>query len=100
MKQEFFVQPDHITVKLKNELYIDDASSLRDQLLTYTDKGYNNFLLDLKELTYIDSAGLGVIIGIHKRAFNNGGKVVIEGIQGPVKEIFELTRLTKVFEIH
>lgn len=100
MNQEFTVQSNQILVKLKKELYVDDASNLLDQLGSYLEKGYNNFLLDMKELTYIDSAGLGVILGIHKKAFNKGGKITLKGLEGPVKEIFELTRLTKVFEIH
>lgn len=100
MKAEFAIQSDRILVRLKKELYVDDASILLEQLGSYLEKGYKNFLIDMKELTYIDSAGLGVILGIHKKAFNIGGKIIIKDIQGSVKEIFELTRLTKVFEIH
>ena len=38
-------------------------------------------------------------MAIQKRALQHGGGVVIEGIHGLVQELFELTRLTKVFEI-
>ena len=59
----------------------------------------NNFLLDLEKVDYIDSSGLGVLVAINKRTLQNRGKLIIKGINGLVKELFELTRLTKVFEI-
>ena len=56
-------------------------------------------LLDLEKVDYIDSSGLGVLVAINKRTLQNRGKLIIKGINGLVKELFELTRLTKVFEI-
>ncbi|HHY74018.1 MAG TPA: STAS domain-containing protein [Bacillus bacterium] len=92
-------QADQVFVTLSKEIYVDQASSFREALLPYLEKGYKNFIIDVSNLSYIDSSGLGVLIGIQKRAITNGGKVTIKGLKGPVKELFELTRLTKIFEI-
>lgn len=99
MKYNINVEQDQIYITLSKEFYVEEASNFREDLLPYLDKGFKYFILDLSGLTYIDSSGLGVIIGIQKRAISNGGKVIIKGLKGPVKELFELTRLTKIFEI-
>ena len=71
---------------------------MRVCLATYT-KGHNMFIVDLGAVDYIDSSGLGTLVAIHKRALQNGGCVVIKGLHGLVKDLFEMTRLNKVFEI-
>ena len=48
---------------------------------------------------YIDSSGLGMLIRIQKIAVRNDGNVVLKGVQGLVRELFEMTRLTALFHI-
>lgn len=92
-------QADAVFVTLSKDVYVEQASNFRDALMPYLNDGHKNFTLDVSSLTYIDSSGLGVLIGIQKKAISNGGKVVIKGLNGQVKELFELTRLTKIFDI-
>lgn len=99
MKQEFLVQDGQLVVTLDGSLYVEEAAILRERLLEYIHTGQRDFVVDLKEVDYIDSSGLGVLVAIQKRALQNGGKVVIRGLRGTVRELFEMTRLTKVFEI-
>lgn len=99
MKQEFQTGNGELTVTLAGSMYVEEAAALREKLLEYIQAGQRNFLIDLKSVDYIDSSGLGVLVAIQKRALQNGGKVVIKGLQGTVKQLFEMTRLTKVFEI-
>lgn len=88
----------HVT--LSGKIYVEQASEIRDKLLKEIEKGHTKFLIHFSQVDYIDSSGLGVIVAIHKRALQKGGKVAIEGLQGGVKELFELTRLNRVFEIY
>jgi anti-sigma B factor antagonist len=53
--------------------------------------------VDLSHLDYVDSAGLEVFISLHKRCVKEGGSLAVRGLSGPVKELFEITRLDKVF---
>ncbi|MFE8700612.1 STAS domain-containing protein [Cytobacillus sp. FJAT-54145] len=99
MKKEISVQDNQVIVRLSDSIYVEEASTLRDSVLSYIDKGYSNFLLDLTNLRYIDSSGLGVLIAIQKRTAQQNGTLVIKGLNGAVKELFELTRLTQVFDI-
>ncbi|HJV46047.1 MAG TPA: STAS domain-containing protein [Bacillota bacterium] len=88
-----------VKVKISGDIFVEQATVLREKLIPFTQKKGMRFLLDLTSVSYIDSSGLGVLVAIQKRALQNGGGVQIKGLQGHVKELFELTRLTKVFEM-
>nr|WP_092072671.1 STAS domain-containing protein [Dendrosporobacter quercicolus]NSL48934.1 STAS domain-containing protein [Dendrosporobacter quercicolus DSM 1736]SDM48102.1 anti-sigma B factor antagonist [Dendrosporobacter quercicolus] len=99
MTSEFSVENKQVTVTLNGSIYVEEAASLREQLIDYIDKGHSIFCINVASVEYIDSSGLGVLVAIHKRALQNNGKVIIKGLSGIVKELFELTRLNKVFEL-
>lgn len=88
-----------IQVVLAGNLYVEQATELREKVIEQIDLGVHSIHLDLSKLSYIDSSGLGVLIAIHNRCTQKKGFVKIKGLQGNIKELFELTRLTKVFEI-
>ena len=90
---------NQVQATLQGAIYVEEAAALRETLLGYIEKGHNTFLIDLEGVDYIDSSGLGTLVAIQKRALQNGGSVVIKGLRGLVKDLFELTRLDKVFEI-
>jgi anti-sigma B factor antagonist len=99
MKQDFNAEGEKMWVTLVGSMYVEEAAVLRKNLIGYIDEGIKNFLIDMERVDYIDSSGLGVLVGIKKRALEKGGGIAIRGLNGTVKEIFELTRLTKVFEM-
>lgn len=99
MKQNFSVEEGKVKVTLEGSLYVEEAAVLREKLLDFADRGYKNFMIDMTGVEYIDSSGLGVLVAIQKRALQKGGGVILAGLAGVVKELFELTRLHKVFEI-
>lgn len=99
MIQEVTVLNDQVLVTLSGSIYVEEAAAIRENLISYIDRGNKTFVIDLSDVDYIDSSGLGVLVAIQKRALQNGGSVIIRGLKGLVKDLFELTRLTKVFEI-
>ena len=99
MVHEFYVAEDHVLVTISGSIYVEEAAELRASLIGYIEKGYETYIFDLSGVEYIDGTGLGTFIAIQKRALQNGGRVIIKGLNGLVKDMFELTRLTKVFEI-
>lgn len=90
---------ERIMVQLDGQMYVPDAAMLRERLLQFMDKGVHSVEVNMTHLDFIDSAGLGVLIGIHKRLLERGGRMTLLGLRGSVKELFSLTRLDKVFEI-
>ena len=86
-------------VNLSGSLYVQDAKEVRDILMSVIDKGHRSFLIDLSQLDYIDGTGVGMLLSIKKRAILRGGHLRLVGLQGLVKEIFELTHVTEAFDI-
>ena len=99
MIQEINIEENQVIVKLSGSIYVEEAAQLRESLTGHIEKGHKTFIIDLGGVDYIDSSGLGTLVAIQKRALQNGGSVVIKGLRGLVKDLFELTRLDKVFEI-
>lgn len=99
MLHDILIIDGKVSVALQGKIYVEEATMIREKLFPYIEKGYTHFVFNMFNVDYIDSSGLGVLVAIHKRAAQNGGKVEIHGLHGEVKELFELTRLNKVFEI-
>ncbi|WP_378954714.1 STAS domain-containing protein [Pelosinus sp. sgz500959] len=96
MNHSIKVSGNHVKAFLKGKVYSQDASIFRDELLEHIEQGVTEISIDLSELTYIDSTGLGVLITIHKRTKEKNGKIVITGAQGMVEQLFKRTRLDRV----
>jgi len=58
-----------------------------------------NIIVDLKDVRFIDSSGLGVLVSGFKNASTRQGSLKLCGLQTQVKSMFELTRLHRVFDI-
>ncbi|MGE5704213.1 MAG: STAS domain-containing protein [Clostridia bacterium] len=86
-----------VGVSLEGDIYVEESAHIREELLQYISDGYKNLRIDMSRVTFIDSSGLGVLVAIQKRAIQNGGAVTIVGLKGSVLELFELTRLNRVF---
>jgi anti-sigma B factor antagonist len=99
MIMEIIATDRYVLVTLSGSFYAEEAAQLRESLIGFMVDGHNTFVVDLGGVDYIDSSGLGTLVAIQKRALQNGGGVIIKGHKGLVKDLFELTRLTQVFEI-
>lgn len=62
----------------------------------WLDGGGRRVVLDLSELTYVSSSGLGSIVAFAKRLKDLGGGVAVAGLRGLVKEVFEISTLDRV----
>lgn len=96
MKHSIQISGNKATVFLKDKIYVSDASLLREDLLDIITQGVTDLRIDLSELTYIDSSGLGTLVTINKRT---KGRVILTGAQGLPLELLKRTRLDKVFHI-
>ena len=100
MIHEIFVAQNQVLVNLSDRIYIEEAAELRESLLSYIESGHNNFVINFSQVESIDCSGLGALVAIHKKALHHGGGITIKGLHGASKDLFELTRLNKVFDIH
>lgn len=60
----------------------------------------SNILIDLSDVTYMDSSGLATLVEAMQKITKNNGKFKISGLKGEVKNIFEIARLNDVFSIY
>ena len=99
MVQEINVAENHVQVNLSGSMYVAEAALLSENLVDHIAKGHKNFIIDLGAVDYIDSSGLGALIHIRNKTLQNGGSVIIKGPQGLVRDLFEMTRVSSLFEI-
>lgn len=77
-----------------------NSSELKDTILKHLETGRPRLIIDLQEVRFIDSSGLGALLSGYKNAKLHQGSLVLVGPQPRVKSMFELTRLNRVFEIY
>jgi anti-sigma B factor antagonist len=83
-------------VRLDGEVDVASAPRLRERLLDLVAANRHHVAADLTDVTFLDSVGLGVLIGGLKRARSNGGDLVLVGPSGGVARVLELTGLLDV----
>ena len=86
-------------VSLGGELDVSTADELKKELHKLVDEKNIDMWLNLENLDYIDSTGLGVIIGILKRLKIESKEVYIEKPKNNVRKIFNITGLDKIFKL-
>ena len=87
-----------LTVSLSGRFVASVAPSVRDEILGQMNEG-DNVLFDLSKMVHIDSSGLGVLVQILQKAKAGGGKVVLAALQSAPKIVFDITKVSRVFEI-
>jgi anti-sigma B factor antagonist len=77
----------------------DGASSFRDTIRDLAAKGNNKLLLNLADVSYIDSSGIGEMVSGFTTVTNNGGQLKLLGLSKRVKDLLQITKLYTVFEV-
>ena len=98
LKSETHAAATVIFVK-EERLDAHNSDELKIEINRLFESGIKNLLLDLKEVRFIDSSGLGVLVSGFKNASTRQGSIKLCGLQTQVKSMFELTRLHRVFDI-
>jgi len=87
-----------LKVAVDGRLVAAVAPSLREEVLGKMSVG-TNVLFDLSEMVHIDSSGLGVLVQVLQKAKANGGRVILAALQPAPKIVFDITKVSRVFEI-
>ena len=98
MTWEITKEENLIKVVLDGRLVAAVAPALREELLGRIGEG-TNLLFDLGKMTHIDSRGLGVLVQVLQKTKAGGGKVVLAALQPGPKIVFDITKVSRVFEI-
>ena len=76
----------------------DEFKSCLDKL--FSDYGQKVAVLDMKDVTYINSAGIGIIVDTFKNFRDKSGKLILCGLSCEISKLFELTKLNRFIEIY
>ncbi|WP_054024322.1 anti-sigma F factor antagonist [Bacillus sp. FJAT-28004] len=90
-----------LIVRLRGELDHHTADVVRFKMEEALLRGNSDhIILSLKELQFMDSSGLGVILGRYKQVKSKGGKMVVCDVNPNVHRLFEMSGLFKILTIH
>ncbi len=91
---------EHTVVAAKGEIDVYTAPRLRTALLDLVDAGRYHLVVDVEGVEFLDSTGLGVLVGGLKRVRAHDGSLQIVCTHERLLKIFRITGLTTVFDIH
>lgn len=100
MELELRTQPmggDTCLVELRGELEVESCRSARKEFRTLLESPHRRFLLDMGRLTFIDSAGLGMLVRFLRRVRDAGGGLVLVRANPSVRKLFRMTGLDALF---
>jgi anti-sigma B factor antagonist len=101
LKVNDYTTDDDLTViNVEGEIDVYTAPKLREKLIDLVNKGRYHLLVDMEKVEFLDSTGLGVLVGGLKRVRAHDGSLELVCTQERILKIFRITGLTKVFGIH
>jgi anti-sigma B factor antagonist len=101
MKLEVTADSGVSILRYKSErLDAHNSDALKAKIKEIFEGGAKNVLVDLAEVRFIDSSGLGALVSGFKNAVAYKGVLALTGFQDQVRSMFELTRLNRVFDIY
>src|SRR3954449_11959432 len=77
----------------------ENTGILRDELRSLLAQGQKNILLNMGDVGYVDSAGLGELVGAYTTATNQGGQVKLLNLQTKMKDLLQVTKLHTIFPV-
>jgi anti-sigma B factor antagonist len=94
-------QRDRWTVlAVSGEVDVATAPRLREQLVQLVNQGNHHLVVDLEGVDFLDSTGLGVLVGALKRVRLQEGELTLVCTQPRIVKVFDITGLSKVFTLH
>jgi anti-sigma B factor antagonist len=91
---------EHTVLEVGGEIDVYTAPKLRERITELVDQGNLDIIIDLEKVEFMDSTGLGVLVGGLKKIRTKGGSLSLVCTQERLLKIFRITGLGKVFAIH
>jgi anti-sigma B factor antagonist len=90
--------PWHV-VTVTGEIDLYTAPALRDGLTQAIESGALHLAVDLRPVPFMDSMGLGVLIGARRRLSERDGRIALVCEEGPVRRVLDVSGLATVFDV-
>ncbi len=89
-----------VVLNLEGRLDASTTTSVKGKIDTVIEDKVHNLVIDMSEISFIDSSGLGTLVASLRAINKAGGDMKISSLQGQVRCVIELTRLHHLFEIY
>ena len=100
LRLDHHTQDGSEVVDVEGEIDVYTAPRLRELLIELVNKGHFRLIVNMERVEFLDSTGLGVLVGGLKRVRAHDGSLDLVCTQERILKIFRITGLTKVFGIH
>ncbi len=91
---------DHKIIMLKGELDYFCSRDIRDAILQLMHENVKSMILDLKEVTFIDSAGMGMLVNVKKELEKNNCTIGFLNISADIMILMKLATLDRILQIY
>ncbi len=91
---------DVVIVSIVGDVDLYSSPEVRNVIISLVDQKTKKILIDLSRVSYMDSSGVATLVEGLQLTGKYKGKFALFGLEASVKEVFELSRLDKVFEIY
>lgn len=102
-REKFFITkqitPGAITIRLNGELDLSAAPEMQAELEPYVNQSKRSLILDFKDLHYIDSTGIGILIRILKRRTAIGSEFKLTEVSPKIKKLFDITGISQYLDL-
>jgi anti-sigma B factor antagonist len=93
-------QDNLAVLSLSGRLDLASGAMLKEQVKRLIEKNTNQIHLNLSEVEFINSSGLGALVSVMKEVRLQKGRLTLSNLASYVQEIFEITQLSHIFEIY
>jgi anti-sigma B factor antagonist len=87
------------TVRCEGDLDIVTSEGVKRQLAAVVETGTGTVTLDLRDVGFVDSSGLGALVAVHHYAEAKGAHLVVRSVPTHVRDLFTITRLDNLLTV-
>src|SRR6186713_2715860 len=96
---DIYETPSEIYILLRGRVVLEDCERLRSITGPVISKGADRVFVDLAGVDYVDSAGLGLLVGLKMTAKKNNSRIILLQPSKPVADILYISKLDGIFEV-
>jgi len=91
---------DIVIYSIKGDIDINSSPQVRESFEKLVNEKAMKIVINLAEVSYIDSSGLATLVEMLKKTRGYGGKIRLSNLAAKVRSLFEITKLEKLFDIY
>jgi len=93
-------QDNAVIVEITGDVDLHSSPALRTTLKQISDRRPEILIINLRDVGYMDSSGAATLVEALQRMKRQNGRLALVGLQDRVRSVFEIAKLTDIFEIH